>query len=369
LSDGAATGRGGKAARARVVYVGPGERCRGGIASVIGAYRQSGLWGRYDCRWLATMDDRNGLRKVLAFLGALVRSVPMLARADIVHVHTASRTSFYRKSVFVRLAKLLGKRVVLQVHGGGFAGFVAGQRRLGRWMTRRLLGVCDAVLVLSESKGRELREVLGGVESEIMPNPSPPVVASVEGQDKSGGTVFFAGWIEEHKGVFDLLEAFAAVTERVPEARLVVAGKGQIKAAAARAAALGIGKHVTFPGWLGGEALARAYAEAAVFCLPSYVEGLPMSILEAMSYGTAVVASRVGGIPDVISDGLNGLLVEPGQVGALADALVGVLQDGRRREELGCAAKRTVAADYSLEAVSEQLGRLYERLLGRGVAG
>lgn len=354
-------------ARPRVVFVGPGERCRGGIASVISTYRHSKLWDTYDCRWLSTMDDRNGWTKVAAFLGALARSGPLLGRADIVHVHTASRTSFYRKSVFLALARLLGKKVVLQVHGGGFADFAAGQNRLGRWVMRRSLGASDAVLVLSETKARELREVLPAIEARIMPNPAPPVCASVEGQGKSAGTVLFAGWIEQRKGVFDLLEAFAVVAQSRPQARLVMAGKGRIAEAAARAAALGIADRVTFPGWLQGEALARVYAQAEVFCLPSYVEGVPMSVLEAMSYGTAVVASRVGGIPDVIEHGRSGLLVEPGNVAELVDTLVGLLGDGDQRERLASAARQTVEEHYTLAAVSARLDDLYQQLSGGAV--
>jgi glycosyltransferase involved in cell wall biosynthesis len=115
-------------------------------------------------------------------------------------------------------------------------------------------------------------------------------------------------------------------------------------------------------GWLGREAAGQLLSRASVFVLPSYAEGLPMSVLEAMAAGCPVVATRVGGIPDLITDGVDGLLVPPGDPHALAAALERILRDPAFARQLGNAARQTIANRYTAERSLERLEQLYAGL-------
>jgi glycosyltransferase involved in cell wall biosynthesis len=128
-----------------------------------------------------------------------------------------------------------------------------------------------------------------------------------------------------------------------------------------RIRALGLEDRASCPGWLSREEAAQALASASIFVLPSYAEGLPMALLEAMSYALPVVTTPVGGIPGVIRHGENGLLVDPGDIQGITAALASLLQDPAERTRLGTATRRTIEQHFSQDVAIDQLARLYER--------
>jgi glycosyltransferase involved in cell wall biosynthesis len=176
--------------------------------------------------------------------------------------------------------------------------------------------------------------------------------------------ILFLGRAEPAKGIDELLDAAAALAPRFPDLKLVIGGEGDLARVRRRATELGIGERVELTGWLGPQERDAELARASVFCLPSHAEGLPMSMLEAMAAGRAVVVSRVGGIPETIEDHDNGLLVPPRDSRALAAALAQVLGDGALRERLARRARATIERRYSLDVVGEQLASLYRELAG-----
>jgi glycosyltransferase involved in cell wall biosynthesis len=196
----------------------------------------------------------------------------------------------------------------------------------------------------------------------VLPNPVPLPAAAAASQ--APGRILFLGRIEQAKGVYELLQACALLAPRFPDLRLVLGGSGELDQVRRRADELGLGARVELPGWIGPRERTAELERAAVFCLPSHAEGLPMAMLEAMAAGKAVVASKVGAIPEAIMDGDNGLLVAPGDSQALAAALASVLADAALRERLGRRARATVEQHYSLDAVGARLGAIYHELEG-----
>jgi glycosyltransferase involved in cell wall biosynthesis len=125
---------------------------------------------------------------------------------------------------------------------------------------------------------------------------------------------------------------------------------------------MGVSNAVEFLGWIDGAAKAQALAEATVYALPSYMEGLPMGVLEAMAVGLPVVATTVGGIPDVIEDGVTGLLIEPGDQDGLARALSLLLSDAALRHRMGAAARAVVEEGYTPQRIVPMIESLYRTL-------
>jgi glycosyltransferase involved in cell wall biosynthesis len=179
--------------------------------------------------------------------------------------------------------------------------------------------------------------------------------------------VLFLGQIERRKGVYELLDAFAALLPHFPEARLAFGGQGELVAVRRRAAELGIEHQVVLLGWLDGPEKQAELARAAVFCLPSHAEGLPMAMLEAMAAGKPVVVTPVGGILDAVRDGDNGLLVAPGQVAPLAAALGRLLGDAALRRRLGGSARATIAARFDAAVVGRRISDIYRELIAAPV--
>jgi len=349
----------------RVLMLGTDPAGRGGVASVLAGWRAQAWWQREGVAFLATHVDGGAGRKLAALAGALARTawLCLWRRPAIVHVHAASRASFLRKSLLLALARACGCRTVFHLHGGGFRQF-AGQEAgpLLRWWIGHTLRASSAVLALSDSWAEYLRQLAPGARVRVLPN--AVALPPLQPQRQEPGRILFLGRAEAAKGIEELLAAAARLQRDFPALRLVVAGDGDLDALRARAGALGLAPRLEVLGWIDVAARAEQLARAAVFCLPSYLEGLPMAMLEAMAAGKPVVVTAVGGIPEVIEDGRNGLLVAPRDAAALAAALGRLLAGPALAAQLGAQARATIDARFSAPVVLEQLSDLYRELAG-----
>jgi glycosyltransferase involved in cell wall biosynthesis len=167
--------------------------------------------------------------------------------------------------------------------------------------------------------------------------------------------------LTDHKDHETLLAAAALVVARVPSARFVVVGDGELRASlAGRARALGLGERCVFAGFRTD--LDRLVPAFDVFCLTSHMEGLGTSLLDAMAFGRPVVATRAGGIPEAVADGLTGCVVEPRDAPALADALVAVLEDGPARVRLGAAGRARFLEHFTADRMIERTLSVYQEV-------
>ncbi|MFC5550672.1 glycosyltransferase family 4 protein [Massilia aerilata] len=349
----------------RVLMVGTALEGRGGVAAVISVLRQDGLFERERVRYVATHREGSAAVKARSALSGFWQT--LLAcfsrRPSVVHVHAASGASFLRKSIVLLIARLAGCKTIFHLHGGGFRQFatVEAGALMRRWI-RHTLEASSVVITLSNGWAGFVRGFAPGSRVAVVPNSVPlPPASSVQGEP---GRILFLGRLEASKGVFELLGAGALLAARFPSLRLVFGGEGDADALRNKAAELGIGERIELPGWLGARERDAQLARASVFCLPSHAEGLPMSMLEAMAAGRAVVASSVGGIPETIVDGDNGLLAPPRDEAALAGKLEQVLGNEALRARLARNARVTIEQHYSTEVVCGQLSALYRELAG-----
>nr|WP_308632887.1 glycosyltransferase family 4 protein [Massilia norwichensis] len=346
--------------------VGTALEGRGGVAAVVAVLRQHGLFEREGVRYVATHHEGSKAAKAKGALSGFWHTVRACfgQHPAVVHVHAASRASFVRKSIVLLIARLAGCKTIFHLHGGGFRQFatVEAGALMRRWI-RHTLEASSVVITLSSGWAGFVRGFAPKARVAVMPN-SVPLPPDLPGAQPEPGRILFLGRLEAAKGVFELLGAGARLAAKYPALRLVFGGEGDAAALLLRADELGIRDRVELPGWIGPQQRDQQLARAAVFCLPSHAEGLPMSMLEAMAAGRAVVASSVGGIPETIADGDNGLLVPPRDEAALAQALDRVLGDDALRARLARHARVTIEQHYSTEVVCGQLSALYRELAG-----
>lgn len=191
--------------------------------------------------------------------------------------------------------------------------------------------------------------------------PSAPVIAIGDGERPGAPVLGVAGRLAPIKGIDDILAAMPALLQRSPDLRLEIAGEGPQQAALAAAAErLGIGSATAFLGWQAD--LRPLYRRWSVFVQPSRYEGLGLSALEAMGAGLPVVATHVGGVPEVVEDGVSGLLVPPRDPAALAVAVRSLLDDAGRRVEMGKVGKRRVREEFSEARLVAATADVYDRL-------
>jgi len=363
-----------------VVMMGTHARTRGGISAVVETYRAEGLFALWPIRYLATHCDGSRLAKAWLAVAALFRLLAVLVRHDtgVLHVHRASRASFWRKCVYMSFAHLLRWRVIFHLHGGGFARFHAESGRTGRALIRFFLDRAERIVVVSECWARWMPQATSNRRVTCIPNPvSLPAESGISPTFPSGGNVgliplsaskrepglvAFAGRCEAAKGIFDLLEAANLLRGTIPQVRLECAGDGDLAKVARYALALNLGMRVSLPGWMDRAGTRDLMRRASVFVLPSYAEGLPMSLLEAMAAGFPLVATSAGGVPDIITDEVDGLIVPPGNPEALAAAIGRILRDPAFARSLGNAARETIANRYSADRSIERLEQIYAGL-------
>ncbi|MCC2962425.1 glycosyltransferase family 4 protein [Massilia sp. IC2-278] len=366
-----------KARAPRILMVGTALDGRGGVAAVLSVLRAGGLFEREAVRYVSTHREGGTLAKLChasAGLGATLAAC-LLRRPAIVHAHASSGASFVRKSLVLLLARASGCKTIFHLHGGTFREYALERSGalMRRWI-RHTLERSSLVIALSDSWAAFLEGFAPKARVAVVPNavPLPPASATApasladpaDSHAAVPGRILFLGRLEAAKGTAELLDAVAQLAPRFPQLRLVMGGSGDLEGFRRDAERRGIAARIDLPGWLDAAARDAELARASVFCLPSHAEGLPMAVLEAMAAGKAVVASSVGGIPELVRDGENGLLVPPRDGAALACALARLLEDEGLRSRLGASARKTVEAQYSTQAVCGRLAAIYNDLAG-----
>lgn len=348
-----------------VLMVGTDLAGMGGIRTVVEGYIEAGLFDRIDCTYVTTHRPGSHWTKLAAAFSGWTWVAIRLAtlRSPLVHVHLSSRASFWRKSVVCLLARLFRRPYLLHVHGSEFQQFYDECPPLARRIIRVVLAEAALVMALSEAWRAALQQMSPRARVEVLMNAVPlPPLDELQRRADRDPTLLFLGEIARHKGVFELVEAFGGVTGAFPELQLVFAGTGaameEIRQLAAQPE---YGGRIACTGWVEAQRKRAELARATIFVLPSYVEGMPMALLEAMSWGLPVIATAVGGVPEMITHEVNGLLVEPGDIAGLAAAISRLMSDAGLRVRLGGAARETIATRFSLDTAFERLLEIYRR--------
>lgn len=357
----------------KVLSIGPLPPPIGGMATVL-QNLDPALTQVFDHRVLntakTTSEGRSLALGVAAQLALLWRYIKLLLlwRPAIVHIHTCSFFTFWRSVLDMVLARLAGRRVVLHIHGAMFHKFLNGLGPVRARLARLGLGLCHAVIVLGDDWKEIISEWTDARRIHVVVNtvPVPPEATPREGEPP---VVLVMANYERRKGQGDLIQAVARLgkTHGAGAIRLRLFGAefepGEREYLQAMVDELQLGEFVEIPGPAFGDAKQRAFEQADIFCLPSYDEGLPMAMLEAMAIGLPVLVTRVGAIPEVIRDRENGLLVDAGDVGAMVDALALLIDERARSEAIAECGRQTVIDAYSMQVSVQRLGSVYRSVL------
>ena len=343
--------------------VGPDRSLRGGIVSVVDGYFDAGLAER--CAALAYQGTGVGsslLTKCLAFAGALPAYKRALRDFDIVHLHISAKGSFKRKSMMAAMAHKAGKRIILHEHSGEFArDFEAGDDTY-REMVRDVFNGAERVIVLSEEwKDYFAENVMRDAGRLAVLHNGVPVPAD-PCSPCSHQDVLFLGRLDANKSPDVLLRAAKDALSAVPDMRIVFGGDGDIDRYTALAKKLGIADRCDFLGWVAGEDKERLLNQAGIYCLPSKNEAMPLSVMEAMAHGVPVISTRVGGVPQLIEDGVDGFLMDVDDVEGLSDLLLRLSGSSELRGVIGLAGRVKIARKFSVQDSIDGLVEIYQEL-------
>lgn len=357
--------------RITVLHVGPGCGQRGGMASVMQELRaMDGQFAREGIE--SVFFETRGFRRVSAIARFVVQDIPRFVpasfHADIVHFHVSARGSFYRKLILYVIAKLMRRHTVFHLHAGDFDRFSARADWATNMAMQWFVGKSDAAIGVSVSCAHVLNRFRGNAHNaRVIGNTAGAAEHDASNAAevicRSRPCIAFAGRLTKQKGVDTLVDTLAILTTRGLDVDLEFAGEGDVPCWRTYAAARGVADRIRFVGWLDGADKARFYRGASVFCLPSQFESFGIVALEAMFHGVPVVATQVGGLPDIVVDGTTGRLVASNDPIALADALQELLADRERGKRMGAAGRQRAYRLYSTDAIATEYANCYDEIV------
>ena len=339
--------------------IGPARNVNGGISAVVNNYYHAGLNKKVDLQYIGTMEDGSKFHKLKVAVRAILRFIKEIRHYEIVHINMASDISLYRKIPFIYLTKLFGKKLVIHQHGGNFQEFYyseCGKKR--QWFIRRTLEKSDVFLVVADYLGDIFKKIISEDKVIAFPN---AIELPLGVETKSGGQkLLFLGRLCKEKGIRELLEAAVELKEEYPNLELYLGGvwvEQELKDIADQ-----YGEFIHQLGWIGKKEKEKYLQECNIFVLPTYFEGLPMSLLEGMAYKCACIASEVGGIPQVIDDGINGILICPKNKEKLKNAIRKLLSDNALQIRMGKAGRQKVEKEFEITQSVERLVEIYQHI-------
>ncbi|VBA61121.1 glycosyltransferase family 4 protein [Mycobacterium attenuatum] len=354
----------------RVLVVGPAPTApdsRGGMATVI-ALMAAHPDERICITVVPTFVDEPRWRRLLVGVHGMMRAtwLVLCGRADVLHVHLAHGGSVVRKALPLWAARLARVPAVVHAHSYDFAGWFDRLPPLAQAAVRRMLPA-DRWLVLGERQLEEYATRLRVTDSRISVLHNavriPDVAVTQVGAERVHAVS--VGRLGARKGSYDLIVAVASLDATVRNRlRVTLAGDGEVDEVRAAVNGAGLGEAIRVAGWLEPAARDELLASAHVFVLPSYNEGLPVALLEAMAYGLVPVTTMVGSMGEVISDRIDGLIVEPGCPGQIAGSLNVLVTDEQLRAGLGAVA-RDRAGEFGLDRWYQQLTQLWTGLASK----
>lgn len=323
---------------------------------------------------LRVLDSRGGGSVASSFpvlFSALAKLVMARVRGELggLHVHMAERLSVPRKGALIMMARLLGVPVILHLHAAQMEQFYAGRGRFLQAGIRYIFSLPDAVIVLGERARKFVVEQLHvpAAKVDVLINGVPgPAIAPVRTAPEGPLHLVFLGNLTERKGVSDLLAALATPQVRARSWHATFAGGGDVDSYRAKAAALQLDDRISFPGWMSQEQARLLVSQADTLILPSYDEGLPLVILEALAHAVPVICTPVGEIPQVLQHGETAYFVEAGNVEQLSGAVLAVLDDAQLRQRLSIAGRLLYERVLSIDVFCRNLMVIYNKTFDMG---
>ena len=358
--------------------IGPGERTIGGISTLVEMIVPV-LRSQVDlCYFSTVVGDRPlkqsgvlSLRNILLVISQYYRFLYTLARfqPQVIHVQTSQSIAWLKDTFFILVGKTFGRQIVIHVHAADFDELYKKGQPVWQWYTSRVFNLADVVIAVSAEWRNYLATIVPVDKIYSFTNCIDVDVLSPHSSPRSSNGLtkaLFLGSVGPRKGAFDLLEALGRLSSRGVVLKVWIAGyeerEGDLDLAQARLAELRLKNVCELLGSVAGLKKAQLLSEANLFVLPSYHEGLPMAILEALAAGLPVITTPVGGIPEVVRDGYNGFLIPPGDVEALAEKLAILAGDPRLCASMGKRSREIAERELDMKPYVERLVALYESI-------
>jgi len=339
-------------------------KVKGGMTSVLRNYLEYDKWDCVKIKYTPTHIDRTGiLGKIVYFAIAMVRIffTFCFGKVDIVHLHVSDTGSFTRKAMIVRLAKRFNKPVILHHHAANFDDYYRSLSDKKKVYVCNIFDTVDVNIVLSKRLVPMIMDKCKTARAIVVYNAVPTYDRNL--YNTFAHNILFLGRIEERKGVYDLIDVIAELDSKIDKKyKFMICGDYEIEKARGEIATVGMQHRIERLGWIDNEEKMEVFQKTCINVLPSYNEGLPMTILETMAFGIPNVTTAIASIPEVITNYKNGILITPGDKNALAKAIQYLLSHPNERKAMSDASYQTIEDNFSLKNNLKIVTNLYREL-------
>lgn len=352
----------------KVLMIGNHPSVKGGITSVITQLlRHDWEKENVDMKFIPTYIETNTSRKSLYFLISYLRIVisMIVFRPDVIHIHMSYKGSFFRKYLIHKLCKFFRRKDIIHLHGSEFYKFFEEANSSTRVRIQRLLRECNSMIVLGDEWNKKIKEIEPSVKTVVVGN-TVKIPNEVANWNENNFQILFLGVLIKRKGVHNLIKAAKMMKDNgeIRKIKIVIAGSGIEEVALKKMCEeFQLDDVVEFVGWTDGQKKKDLMKQSQLLILPSYNEGLPISILEAISLGIPVIASPVGDIPTSVKNGENGFLVDPEDIEKIVNCLYLISSNRELWNKLSRNAKKLAIEKFSEEKYFLSIIECYKNIL------
>lgn len=354
----------------KVITIGNAPSVKGGITSVISQIL-SHDWTTQDVEmsFVSSFDGGNAFHKVITFTEgyAKIRKACRSHNVDVVHIHMSHNGSFTRKYLIHKLCKKYGVGNIIHLHSSEFVTFYETSSDLQKQKIRELLTNCDYVIALGNEWENRIKKIAPKAKIQIIKN-TVHIPDECTNQNVDQLNFLYLGVLVERKGVIDLLKAIRRLYDDgiLQDNKVIfnIGGTGECEKTLKNYVSDNKLEHyVNFLGWVSGDDKIKHLRSNQVLVLPSYNEGLPIAILEAISYGMPVIATEVGSVAEAVQDGKNGFLYQAGEIDKLSDALRKIIESPSLRKEMAIVSRKLAVESFGDEKYFATLATLYRNII------
>jgi hypothetical protein len=355
----------------KILIVGPSStKSKGGMSTVIGEILEDNeLKNKYDISAYESYIDGTKFRVLLYSIWAIFKFIVtgQAKKYDVYHIHAASYGSTFRKRIYLKIIKKYKKKVILHIHGAEYMVFFDKLSKKKKRQVIDTLQVADMVIALSNEWKNKFDNKFGLTNCYVLENGinTEKLAPAIVDTKKNQTSFVTLGRLGKRKGTYDLVDAIEIARKKVPNIRCYLAGDGEIDKFCNIIVERGLQNNIEVVGWADFTKKLELLSKVSTVVLPSYNEGLPMSILEGMATGKAIISTTVGAIPEVVKEE-NGILIQPGDVQALADALVKCSTNLKMLEDMSQKNINKIYEQFSMKSMHLKLMSYYKQVIKNG---
>lgn len=349
--------------KVNVLLVSSSLKNQGGIISVLKNYLSFDQ-ELVDFSFLASHRDGSIIRKYLYFIFAIIRLPFMLLfrKIDIVHMHISENGSVWRAILLHKICKLFNKPVIVHHHAAEFDDFYFACNKKKRKKIDKFLESVNTNVVLSKRLIPMIKDK--APNSKVIAIRNSVYTYKNNMYSNRGKTILFLGRLGRRKGTYDLIDVIKDLDNVIDkDVCFALCGDGEITEVKNIITALDISHRISHIGWIDKEDKKRILEDTLINVLPSYNEGLPMTILETMALGIPNISTNIASIPDVIDNATTGFLINPGDKNALKEKILFLINDANARLEISNNSFKFINDNFSFGANFKELIKLYKEVL------